>query len=384
MTTVDASSRLYGDVYGQDRAIAALVAAAKRPVHAYLFVGPAGSGETRAARGFAAAMLCPSTPPDGTCEVCRRVLDSVHPDVVEVEREGASISIDTAREVTRIAATSPVEGERKVVILHDFHLVRESGPALLKTIEEPPPTTVFVILADYLPPELVTIASRCVRVDFEALTEAQIADALEASGVDRQRAGELAVASGGRLDRARLLAEDDGFQARRQAWRSVPARLDGTGATAASIADELLASLDASVAPLSARQTTEKEALEERNARAAEVTGQAKGGGAKGGRAKGGGRAARAVLNTGLKELEEKQRREARRQRTDELRAGLASLAGAYRERLAASAGTPASRQAMEAVAAIDRLAQDLQYNPGELLALQALLVKIGRIRLPG
>ena len=379
MATVDASSRLYGDVYGQDRAIAALISAAKRPVHAYLFVGPAGSGKTRAARGFAAAMLCPSTPPDGTCEVCRRVLDGVHPDVVEVEREGASISIDTAREVTRIAATSPVEGERKVVILHDFHLVRESGPALLKTIEEPPPTTVFVILADYVPPELVTIASRCVRIDFEALTEAQIGRALEASGVDQKLAGELAVASGGRLDRARLLAEDDGFQARRQAWRSVPARLDGTGASAALIADELLASLDASVAPLNARHAVEKEALEERNARAAEVTGQTKGG-----RAKGGGRSARAVLNTGLKELEERQRRETRRQRTDELRAGLASLAGAYRERLAAATGTPAARQAMEAVAAIDQLAQDLQYNPGELLALQALLVKIGRIRLPG
>jgi DNA polymerase-3 subunit delta' len=379
MTTVDASSRLYGEVYGQGRAVAALIAAAKRPVHAYLFVGPAGSGKTRAARGFAAAMLCPSTPPDGTCEVCRRVLEGVHPDVVEVEREGASISIDTAREVTRIATTSPVEGDRKVVILHDFHLVRESGPALLKTIEEPPPTTVFVILADYLPAELVTIASRCVRIDFEALSEVQIAEALEASGVDHQRAGELAAASGGRLDRARLLAEDDGFQARRQAWRSIPARLDGSGATAALIADELLAGLDASVAPLTARHVIEKEALEERNARAAEITGPTKGG-----RSRGAGRAARAVLTTGVKELEERQRREARRQRTDELRAGLASLASAYRERLAAAAGTPAARQAMEAVAAIDRLAQDLQYNPGELLALQALLVKIGRIRHPG
>lgn len=377
--TVESPSCLYQDVYGQDRAVSALIAAASRPVHAYLFVGPPGSGKASAARSFAASLLCPFTPADGTCDVCRRVLAGVHPDVVEIEREGASISIDTAREVTRIATTSPVEGERKVLILHDFHLVRESGPALLKTIEEPPPTTVFVILADYLPAELVTIASRAVRIDFEALTENQIAQALEASGVEAHRALELAASSGGRLDRARLLSEDAGFEARRRAWRSIPARLDGTGATAASLADELVALLDASVTPLNARHALEKEALEERNTRAAAVTGSTKSA-----RSRGAGRAAKAVLTSGVKELEERQRREVRRQRTDELRAGLSALAGAYRERLVATTGTPAPRQAIEAVTAIDKFAEELQYNPGELLALQALLVKLGTGRLRG
>jgi DNA polymerase-3 subunit delta' len=376
--TVSTPSPLYRDVVGQERALAALTAASYRPVHAYLFVGPPGAGKSEAARGFAASLLCPSKPPDGTCDVCRRVLAGIHPDVVEVEREGASINIDTAREVTRIAATSPVEGERKIVVLHDFHLVRESGPALLKTVEEPPATTVFLILADYVPPELVTIASRCIRVDFEALSPAQVAEALVSSGVPPERARQLAEVSGGRLDRARLLAADDGFDARRQAWLSIPARLDGAGATAAAIADELVELLDASVAPLSARHAAEREALEERNAKAAAVSRSG------GGRSRGSGRAAKALLTTGLKELEERQRREARRQRTDELRAGLAALAGAYRERLVLTAGTPASRVAIEAVDAIDQLAEDLQYNPGELLALQALLVKLGRIRLPG
>jgi DNA polymerase-3 subunit delta' len=376
--TLDTASPLYQDVVGQEKAVTALIAAANRPVHAYLFVGPPGSGKAGAARSFAASLLCRSTPPDGTCEVCRRVLIGIHPDVIDVEREGASIGIDTAREVTRLAATSPVEGERKIVILHDFHLVRESGPALLKTIEEPPPTTIFVILAEHVPPELVTIASRCVTVEFEALSERQIATALESSGIDPATARELATASGGRLDRARLLAEDAGFEARRRAWRSIPDRLDGTGSAAAALADELIATLDASVAPLEARHSAERAALEDRNSRAAAVSGPSRG------RSRGSGRATKAVLTAGVKQLEDRQRREARRQRTDELRAGLAALASAYRERLLGGAGTPAARQAIEAVSAIDQLAEDLQYNPGELLALQALLVKLGRIRPPG
>jgi DNA polymerase-3 subunit delta' len=375
-----AVSRLFGAVEGQERAVATLTAAAARPVHAYLFVGPAGTGKAAAALGFAAALLCPNDPPDGTCDSCRRALAGLHPDVVQVEREGASISIDTAREVARIAMTSPVEGSRKVVVLHDFHLVRESGPALLKTIEEPPPTTFFVILAEHLPPELITIASRCVRVEFAPLSESRIAQRLESEGIDAARAAQLAQASGGRLDRARLLAADAHFEQRRAAWRAVPSRLDGTGATAAAVADELIALLDSSVEPLSTRHESERAALEERNARAAEVTGSARGRG----------RAAKAALSAGVKELEERQRREVRRQRTDELRAGLASLAGAYRDRLAVplNGGPPGAAvgiaNALDSIALIDRLGSDLQYNPGELLALQALLVKLGRIALRG
>lgn len=371
---------MFGRVVGQESAVDALGAALLRPVHAYLFVGPAGTGKAAAAVAFAAALLCPSDPADGTCDSCRRVLAGLHPDVIQVEREGASISIDAAREVSRLASTSPVEGERKVIVLHDFHLVKESGPALLKTIEEPPATTFFVILAEHLPPELVTIASRCVKIDFVALSEERIAEELQREGVEPVHAVHLAQASGGRLDRARLLASDAMFEGRRDAWRAVPSRLDSTGATAATIVGELMALLDSSVEPLSARHADERAALEERNARAAEVSG--------GGKSKG--RATKAALSAGVRELEERQRREVRRQRTDELRAGLASLAAAYRDRIGASE-TPGSQRritdiskALDSIALIDKLSSDLQYNPGELLALQALLVRLGRIALRG
>lgn len=360
---------LYGQVIGQAAAIATLRAAAGRPVHAYLFVGPPGTGKRAAAAGFAASLLCPDGG-DGTCETCLRVLAGTHPDVVLVEREGAQISIDQAREISRLAARSPLEGARKVLILTDFHLVRDAGPALLKTIEEPPESAIFVVLADHVTPELVTIASRCVRVEFAALPEVEIRDQLVREGVDPGRAAELARLSGGRLDRVRLLAGDPEAVARRRAWQAVPARLDGNGATAAALADELVGLLEHSVGPLQTVQARQVAALEERNARALEVNGKLRN---------------RAGLKSGLKELEERHRRELRRQRTDELRAGLAVLAGEYRDR-AAQAGADAAvvERSLAAVQLIQKTAETLAFNPGELLLIQALLVRLGRLGLKG
>jgi DNA polymerase-3 subunit delta' len=301
--------------------------------------------------------------------------------MVTVEREGAFISIDTAREVSRIAATSPVEGERKVVVLEDFHLVRDTGPALLKTIEEPPPATIFVILAEYIPPELVTIASRCVEVELTPLSHHQVASALESQGAERDTADRIARAAGGSLDRARLLVADEGFEARRRAWADVPARLDGTGATAAAVADELVALLESSVGPLQFRQAVEASALTEHNRRAAEVV--ASGPSSGGGRARsrtGAGTRRSPPGGAGTKELEERHRREQRRQRTDELRYGLATLAGAYRDRMASAPDARRRADAIAAIEEVDRTTRSLEYNPGELLALQALLARLGRL----
>ena len=373
-------STLYDDVPGQPLAVAALLAAAAHPVHAYLLVGPPGTGKRAAALRFAASLLAPGlvdrwAPDDRTGgpgagthaedrEVLRRVLAGVHPDVMVVEREGATISIDSAREVTRLAARSPIECSRKVLVLPDFHLVREAGPALLKTIEEPPASTVFVILADYVPPELVTIASRCVRIDFAPLSTGLVVKILTSEGVEPALAVELGEAAGGRLDRARLLASDPAFEQRRLAWRAAPGELDGSPAAATSVADRLIALLDESVVPIQARQAEELGALEERNARALEVNGKV-------------GRGARSGLRTGFREMEERHKREIRRQRTDELRTGLATMAGAYRERLADPAR---AKGATEAVGLIDGFAADLEFNPGEGLALTALLIRLGRL----
>jgi DNA polymerase-3 subunit delta' len=341
---------VYGGVVGQDRAVEQLRAAARAPVHAYLFVGPPGSGKRAAAYAFAAALLC-SDGGCGACRACTLALAAHHPDLIVVERAGPYISVDQAREIVRQASLSPVEGGRKVLLLVDFHLVQNAAPMLLKIIEEPPAGTVFVILTEQVPPELVTIASRCVRIDFRALAREEVVEVLVADGVAPDRAGEVADAAAGRLDRARLLASDPEFEARRRAWSALPVELDGTGATAARLVDEMIAVLgSAAVGPLEARHAAEVAELEERVERYGE-------------------------RGAGRRQLDERHKRERRRLRIDELRFGLTTLQAWYRDALAAGAA-----DAQECLAAVDRLhrtAEALQHNPSEPLLLQALLLDL-------
>jgi DNA polymerase-3 subunit delta' len=345
-------SELYRDVVGQDRAVGQLRASALAPIHAYLLVGPAGSGSLELARSFAASLVCPHGG-CGSCPHCVRALAGLHPDVTVRERAGPYITVDDAREIGRLASLSPLEGRRKVLVLTDFHLVREAAPALLKVIEEPPPTTVFVVLAEQVPPELVTIASRCVRVELAPLSLPQVTGVLVSEGVDPAAAVDVAAAAGGRLDRARLLASDPGFGARQGAWREVPARLDGTGATVAVVAEELLTSVDTVLEPLRQRQANEVEELLER----ARLYGE----------------------RGGIpREVESRHRREQRRVRLDELRSGLTTLAAAYRERLA---GGASPRACVEALDTITGAAEALTRNPNEVLLLQALLVRLSGLR---
>ena len=347
-------SRVFDDVVGQEPAVAHLRAAVAAPVHAYLLVGPPGSGKRTAATALGAALFCPRGG-CGECDVCRRALAGKHPDLVLVERSGPSITVDQAHEVRRLALRSPNEGARKVLVLTDFHLVREAASVLLKVLEEPPASTVFVILAEQLTPELVTIASRCVRVDFGPLSPDQLTAALVAEGVDAALAHEVAVVAGGRLDRARLLANDPGFGARREAWRAVPARLDGTGAAVAVVAADLAELLGrAGVAALEARQAAERAELEER----VERTGE---------------------RGAGRKVLADRHKRELRRLRHDELRFGLATLAGVYGDAL--SDGSADARACIDAIAAIQGAAEAMIRNPTEALLLQGLLLRLPPLR---
>ncbi len=341
---------VFDPIVGQPTATAMLRAAVVAPVHAYLLVGPAGAGANALSSAFAAALLCPDGG-CGACRSCRLALDGTHPDVHVFERQGASLSVADAQAVIAAASRSPMEGARKILVLTDFHLVTQAAPTLLKTIEEPPESTIFVILADLVTPELATIASRCVEVEVRPLPTALIASQLEAAGAEPDRAAAVAEAAAGDLDRAIRLLADDGLAGRRAAWASVPFRLDDTGATAVVIAEELLDLVARSGTALESIHVAERAALDERLA----VSGE-----------RGGGR----------RQLEAAQRRQVRRHRTDELRAGLAVLASSYRDALA-DTDAHRARRAADAVDAIGAAAEALVRNPNEQLLLTALLLEL-------
>lgn len=346
---------LWALVIGQGSTVETLRSSAQQPVHAYLFVGPPGAGKVRAALAFAASVLCPRGG-CGECDICSRTLNQTHPDLLNVEREGASISVDQAREIIRLALRSPVEGARKVLILNDFHLVTNAGPTLLKIIEEPPPSTIFLVLAEQITNELVTIASRCVQMSFAPLSVDAVVEALVAGGIEESVAKTAANAAGGRLDRARLLAIDPEVANRMAFWQNIPRRLDGTGAAASVVAAEAVGMVDAAaVGPLEARQAEEVAALDAR----LELIGGKGGAGQR-------------------KELQERHKRELKRLRDDEIRFGFATLAQAYRAiLLAPEAGSADQRKAIAATTRVATASEHLIRNPNINLLLAALFVDL-------
>jgi len=344
----------WADVVGQTRAIDQLKAAARAPVHAYLLVGPRGSGKRSLARAFAGALLAATAPSDPDRSITL-ALGGRHPDLHEFERAGPYITVEQADAIIRESSRSGVESDRKVLVLVDFHLVQPAVEGkLLKSIEEPPGDTVFVVLAESVPVLLEPIASRCVRIDVDPLPDSVVESALVDSGVDASVAAEVAAAAAGDLARARLLATDPGFSERRRLWRTMPEQLDDTGATVVRLVSHVRALIDNAAAPLQERHAQELVELEERIERYGE-------------------------RGSGKTQLVERQRRELRRHRTDEIKFGLATLASRYRDEL-----TTNPKPALDAIAAIEDAHQSMERNPNETLLLHALLLQLPPVESAG
>lgn len=346
---------LWAEVVGQDAAVAQLRAAARDPVHAFLLVGPEGSGKADAAAAFAAELLASGLDDEGAARARRLVAAGAHPSVVTVDPEGATFLVADADRVVAAASMKPPEGDRQVIVLPRLEPFNAAAfPKLLKTIEEPGPGTFFVVLAERIPPELVTIASRCVRIDLRAVPTELMQRRLVDEGVDPETASVVAPSAGGSLRRARLLAADPSVGERRRAWFGAPERLDGTGATAMALADELLGGIDAVLEPLEERQRDELAAfLEPYEERDQQPT------------------------KSALGAVEGRHKREQRRIVADELLAGLAAIVDRYRTELAAGGS---SEDFLVVARRVQELCDALAFNPNTGLQLRALLIGLPRL----
>ncbi|MGD0455450.1 MAG: DNA polymerase III subunit gamma/tau [Solirubrobacteraceae bacterium] len=172
--------RTFAEVVGQEPVVRTLRNAVERGKvhHAYLFVGSRGTGKTSMAKILAACLNCehgPTIEPCGVCDSCVSIARATSLDVIEMDA-ASNNSVDDIRELRDSVAYAPVSGRRKVYILDEAHMLSTAAwNAFLKTLEEPPPNTVFVLATTEANKVPATVVDRCHRFDFHRPTVEQIA-----------------------------------------------------------------------------------------------------------------------------------------------------------------------------------------------------------------
>lgn len=373
-------SGVWAELIGQEKSVASLRRAvagrAHAMSHAWLITGPPGSGRSNAARSFAAALQCDNGG-CGTCQSCRTVLGGSHPDVTLIRTEMLSIGVDEVRDLVRRAAMRPTIGRHQVLIVEDADRVTERGAdALLKSIEEPAPKTVWLLCAPTADDVVATIRSRCRLLHLATPTPAAVAELLQVrDGVDPALAFYAARASQGHVGRARLLARNEGIRQRRHEILQIPSQLTSLGACL-DAANDLVKTAAAEAAAVTAQQDgAERAELE-----------QALGYGTKGARPR--------HAQAQLKDLEDQQKARLKRLQRDALDRGITELTTFYRDVLSvqtqsgaelvnpdlapqistmAKRGTP--EQTLGRIDALLACRTALETNVAPLLAVEAMLI---------
>lgn len=345
--------------------------------HSWLLIGPSGSGKRSAALAMACALNCPLEPNRGcgTCQTCRRILRDHHPDVHHVVPEGPIIPVDVIREtVIPEAALSPFEAACKVFIIEEAERMHPYAQnSLLKTLEEPQPDTVFILVSDREDDLLDTIRSRCRVVRLGPVPEDEIVSLLRREDASEESATLAARLSGGDVDSARALALDKAVIARRWLFRGIPGRLKSP-VDAFDAASEVMAEAKDAV---KAREQVQRELV----AQLADAMGEGRG------------------TATARNALLKRHKRELRRVEDEVFGEALQSLASFYRDVLAVRTG---GREAVvnldmvddialwarseltdsALVAAIERCVQgraSLLKNANAQLALESAFVELAR-----
>ena len=248
----------FADIIGQEKAkrILRLAFSRRKTSHAYLFQGMIGVGKKLTAKAFAAFLLCQSEGERdeccGQCPSCRKMASGNHPDFVEIVPDGAQIKIDQIRALKKMLSYSPVEDGYRVVVLADIHqtmMRAEVANSLLKTLEEPPARTVFILTAVEAAGILPTIVSRCQVIPFYPLPYEEVSAVLAKEGLPGDKAFVMASIAEGSIGRARELAKTDLLEVRKSIVEGLTGltseqpgaveRLFGLAEQAALLKDEL-------------------------------------------------------------------------------------------------------------------------------------------------
>ena len=205
----------FKDILGQDRVIGWLKVAIKRKrlATAYLFTGLEGVGKTTVALTFAKVLNCLAPEDEDACERCqncRKINANVHPDILLIQPKGKGIKIEQVRQLQEVLSFKPMSAKKRVVVIDKVEtMAPPAANAFLKTLEEPPLNTLFILIAQDKYQLLPTIVSRCQIVPFQPLSLKIIKEMLEKKGVHSTNASFFALLSEGSLGRAQALLKKE-------------------------------------------------------------------------------------------------------------------------------------------------------------------------------
>ncbi len=224
-------------IIGHDWAIRRLDSAIQRGqlAQSHLFVGPPSVGKAALARATARALL-------GRDERSIRLVDAGrHPDLTWIEPEGDSIKVEPIRALLHTLALAPVESRHRVAVIDQSHLISDGGKnAILKTLEEPNPSVVLILISPGVDAVLPTISSRCQILNLRPAPMADVRAALIARGTPHERATFLARLSRGRVGWALTAAADEGvLQARAERMDELQALLSADSTQRFAFAEKL-------------------------------------------------------------------------------------------------------------------------------------------------
>lgn len=373
---------VWSDVVGQPGVVEVLARAATDPAamtHAWLLTGPPGSGRSVAARAFAAALI--GGPDQDAAAVASRgrVLRGTHPDLTVVATEKTVITVAEVRELVTLAQRSPAESGWRVIVVEDAdRIVERSANALLKAIEEPPPRTVWILCAPSEQDVITTIRSRCRQVILRVPPAEAVAELLvRRHGVDHAQALTAARAAQSHIGLATSLALNPQARERRDRVLELAARVRGVG-DAVLAAGELV---EVATAQASAR-ASERDAVERTELlRALGVDGEG---------------TMPPQVRSQIRQLEEDQKRRAKRAVVDGLDRAMTDLLSFYRDVLVVQLGADvalvneaqavdvravaqaaAPEQTLRRLDAITTARTRLAGNVTPLLAVEAMMVAL-------